>query len=54
MDSLHLSYSEVLDGIPYRMLVLMSRDKLRIATGKVMREMTEEEERAFIQSKLNK
>ena len=54
MDSLHLSYHEVLDGIPYRTLLIMSKDKMRVATGKVYREMTEEEEREFIRQKMGK
>lgn len=54
MESLHLSYREVLDGIPYRNLLIMSRDKLRIATGKVYREMTENEEIEFIKEKMKK
>ena len=54
MESLHLSYQEVLDGIPYRNLLIMSRDKLRIATGKVYREMTENEELEFIKEKMKK
>lgn len=54
MESLHLTYREVLDGIPYRTLLIMSRDKLRIATGEVMQEMTAEEERAFIARKMGK
>ena len=52
MESLHLTYNEVLDGIPYRTLLIMSRDKMRIATGEVMHEMTAEEERAFIAEKM--
>ena len=51
IDSLHLTYEEVVNKIPYRTLLIMSRDKMRIATGKVYREMTEAEERAFIKSK---
>lgn len=54
MDSLHLSYNEVLDGIPYRTLLIMSRDKLRVATGEVYREMTQSEEEEFIKRKLGK
>lgn len=54
MESLHLSYQEVLDGIPYRNLLIMSRDKLRIASGKVFREMTDEEEAEFIKKKMGK
>ena len=54
MDSLHLTYEEVVNKIPYRNLLIMSRDKLRVAYGDVMREMTADEERAFIASKLHK
>ncbi len=54
MESLHLSYQEVLDGIPYRTLLIMSKDKLRVATGKVYREMNEDEEREFIRQKMGK
>ena len=28
-ESLHLSYHEVLDGIPYRNLIIMQKDKLK-------------------------
>ena len=41
MDSLHLSYSQVVDEIPYRNLVMMSKDKARVAYEGVMREATE-------------
>ena len=51
MDSLHLTLDEVLDRIPYRTLLIMSRDKMRVATGKVYREMTEEEEAEFFREK---
>lgn len=43
MDSLHLSYQEVLYEIPYRNLLLMAKDKQRVAYGGVMHEVTEEE-----------
>ena len=33
----------MLDGIPYRNLVIMQKDKLRVAYGDVMREVTDEE-----------
>ena len=52
MDTLHLSYEEVLDKIPYRTLLIMSRDKLRVAYGDVYREMNEDEEKAFIAAKM--
>ena len=43
MDSLHLSYQEVVKEIPYRDLLLMAKDKQRVAYGDVMYEVTEEE-----------
>lgn len=44
MESLHLSYHEVLHEIPYRNLILMSKDKQRVVfDGEVMEEVTEEE-----------
>lgn len=43
MDSLHLSYQEVVREIPYRNLLLMAKDKQRVACGDVMYEVTEEE-----------
>ena len=43
MDSLHLSYQEVVKEIPYRNLLLMAKDKQRVACGDVMYEVTEEE-----------
>lgn len=43
MDGLHLTYTEVVDIIPYRNLLLMAKDKQHIATGEVMREVSEEE-----------
>ena len=51
MDGLHLSYQEVLN-MPLRNLLMMQRDKCRLATGKVLREATEEEEMAFIARKM--
>lgn len=41
MDSLHLDYKQVLDEIPYRNLVIMSKDKARIAYEGVKREVSE-------------
>lgn len=43
MDNLHLTYTEVLEVIPYRNLVIMQKDKLRVAHGDVMQEVTDEE-----------
>lgn len=51
MDSLHLTYNQVLDEIPYRNLLIMSKDKLHVCYGDVYREMTEDEEMAFIAAK---
>lgn len=41
MDSLHLTYGQVVNEIPYRNLVIMSKDKARIAYEGVMREVSE-------------
>lgn len=41
MDSLHLTYEQVVNKIPYRNLVIMSKDKVRVAYDGVMREATE-------------
>ena len=43
MENLHLTYREVLEEIPYRNLVIMQKDKLRVAYGDVMQEVTDEE-----------
>lgn len=43
MDGLHLTYTEVVDIIPYRNLLVMAKDKQHIATGEVMREVSEDE-----------
>ena len=43
MDSLHLSYQEVVSVIPYRNLLLMAKDKQRVAYGEVYKEVSEEE-----------
>lgn len=43
MDSLHLSYTEVVREIPYRNLLLMAKDKQRVAYGEVYYEGTEED-----------
>lgn len=43
MDSLHLTYGEVLDGIPYRNLVIMQKDKLRVCYGDKMTEVSDAE-----------
>lgn len=40
MDTLHLSYSEVWDIIPYRNLVIMQHDKLRVCYGEKLVEVT--------------
>lgn len=43
MDALHLSYHEVVYEFPYKILLLMSKDKQRVVYGEVMREVSEEE-----------
>lgn len=48
---LGFSYNEVLD-MPLRNLVMLQSDKVRVALGKVVREMSTEEEEAFISKKL--
>lgn len=40
MDNLHLTYSEVLDGIPYRNLLLMQRDKAHVVYGTLVRRVS--------------
>lgn len=46
------SYEEVLE-LPLRNLVMMQSDKVRVAYGKVVREMSREEEEAYISKKLS-
>lgn len=43
MENLHLTYDEVVDKIPYRNLVIMQKDKLHVASGEVMREVSDAE-----------
>lgn len=43
MENLHLTYKEVLEEIPYRNLVIMQKDKLRMASGDVMQEVSDAE-----------
>ena len=43
MDSLHLSYDEVVYKIPYRLLQLMMRDKPHEAVGTVVRKISGKE-----------
>lgn len=40
MDTLHLTYKEVFEVIPYRNMVLMQKDKLHETTGDVIKETT--------------
>ena len=40
MESLHVSYDEAFEKIPYRNLVLMSRDKLHVVFGKERKKVT--------------
>lgn len=44
MDSLHLSYDEVVYKIPYRNLIIMQKDKLHaIHDGEVLTEVSDED-----------
>lgn len=43
MDSLHLTYDEVVNKIPYRNLVIMQKDKQHEAFGEVEREVSDSE-----------
>ena len=43
MEALSLSYHEVVYEIPYRTLLLMSKDKARVAVGEVYHETTDED-----------
>ena len=40
---MELPYTEVVDVIPYRNLVIMQKDKIRVAYGDVMQEVTDAE-----------
>ena len=41
MENLHLSYTEVVDIIPYRYMLLMAKDKQHVAYGEVWEEVDE-------------
>lgn len=43
MENLHLSYTQVLNEIPYRYLLLMAKDKQHVAYGDVYEEVDEAE-----------
>ena len=43
IDNLHLSYKEVLEEIPYRNLVIMQQDKLRMCYGEKVKHTTGKE-----------
>lgn len=40
MEVLHLTYDETINRIPYRLLLLMQRDKQHVATGPVVKQTT--------------
>jgi hypothetical protein len=42
MDSLHLTYREAVDVLPYRNMVLMQRDKVHAIYGEKMVEVSDE------------
>lgn len=54
MEGLHLSYDEVVNKIPYRNMLLMQKDKLRVAMGDVMEEVDEEEFFSIVDKKVLK
>lgn len=43
MENLHLTYTEVLETVPYRNLVIMQKDKLHNVHGDVLREVSDDE-----------
>ena len=43
LENLHLTYTEVMEVIPYRNLVIMQKDKLHTASGEVMKEVSDAE-----------
>lgn len=43
MDSLHLTYDEVVNQIPYRNLIIMQRDKQHEVFGDVVKTITGKE-----------
>lgn len=43
MDALHMSYEEVVDGHPYRTLMIMQKDKLRPCYGTKVRKVSGKE-----------
>ncbi len=40
MENLHLTFPEVMDGVPYRNLLLMQRDKVHIVYGKLVKRVS--------------
>lgn len=40
METLHLTYREVVEEIPYRNLVMMQKDKLHVVYGDKIEEVT--------------
>lgn len=43
MENLHLSYREVVYDIPYRNLIIMQKDKQRVATGEKVKRISGKE-----------
>lgn len=43
IESLHLSYREVYEEIPYRNLLIMSKDKLHVVYGKLVKKKSGKE-----------
>nr|DAI70930.1 MAG TPA: hypothetical protein [Caudoviricetes sp.] len=43
VDTLHLSYTEVFEVIPYRNLLMMQRDKLHTVSGQKVKKISGKE-----------
>lgn len=54
MESLHLSYPEVMDVIPYRNLLLMQKDKVHIVYGTIVKHVSAKERLAAMKAKQQK
>lgn len=51
MESLHLSYPEVMDVIPYRNLLLMQKDKVHIVYGTIVKRVSAKDKLAAMKAK---
>lgn len=53
MESLHLSYKEVFEEIPYRNLIVMSKDKLHVVYGKLIKKRSGKDFAAARKERMN-